>query len=182
MDGGYVFVCCGDEIEYPNKRTSVRYIMILDFRCWYICVLTRWCIFGQTVMAKKRYMHISLLGIYRDVLFLMMVHTVDGKHPAPVDSLYNYVQGLYVYIYIYTSLWLGHIGNLNDPYCKSPTERDNRKRDYSMVWATTLRLHPPRKSAGGKVFRESTYPTKGVLAGKSSTQKCRLIGDVLVAG
>ena len=33
MDGGYVFVCYGDDIEYPNKRTSVRYIMILDVVC-----------------------------------------------------------------------------------------------------------------------------------------------------
>ena len=26
------------------------------------------------------------------------------------------------------------------------------------------------------------YPTKRVLAGKSSIQKCRLVGDVLVSG
>ena len=25
----------------------------------------------------------------------------DGKHAAPVDSLYHYVQGLYVYLNIY---------------------------------------------------------------------------------
>ena len=66
--------------------------------------------FGQTAMAKNRYMHISFLGIYRDVQCLMMVHTLmanNGKHAAPVDSLYHYVRDcMYIYFsYIHHCGW-----------------------------------------------------------------------------
>ena len=49
----------------------------------------------KKVYAYFIFWYISWCSMFNDGSYF------DGKHAAPVDSLYHYVQGLYVYLNIY---------------------------------------------------------------------------------